>query len=164
MFNLILWSKMKTRITDYLTEQQIPFRLLPHQTPATSIEDAARQRGITPGKMVKSILLRDMDNNYVLACVPGNLQADPKKVRAILKCRRMTCVALKDVPSITGYEIGTVTPLILPVSMPIFFDLAFQEMSEVTISSGNNMAGIALGLNDLVDLCQPIFADIVRSA
>ena len=153
---------MKTRITDYLTEQQVGFRLLPHRTPATTIEDAAQQRGIQPQQMVKSILLRDMDNNYALACVPGHLQADPKKVRAILNCRRMTCVALQDVSSITGYDIGTITPLELPVAMPIFFDLSFKEMDEVTISSGSNMAGVALALSDLVELCQPVFADIVR--
>ncbi|WP_425445680.1 aminoacyl-tRNA deacylase [Vibrio albus] len=154
---------MKTPITEYLNRQQVSFRLLPHQTPATSIEDAARQRGILPEQMVKSILLRDMDNNYALACVPGHYQADPKKVRAQLRCRRMTCVSQQDVPSITGYEPGTVTPLLLPDNMPIFFDVTFKDMQEVTISSGSNMAGIALQLHDLVKLCQPSFADIIRN-
>lgn len=153
---------MKTQITEFLSRQQVPFRLLPHQTPATSIEDAARQRGILPEQMVKSILLRDMGNNYALACVPGHRQADPKKVRAQLQCRRMTCVDLEDVTAITGYKPGAVTPLLLPVAMPIFFDLAFKGMQEVTISSGSNMAGIALQLKDLLKLCQPRFADITR--
>jgi prolyl-tRNA editing enzyme YbaK/EbsC (Cys-tRNA(Pro) deacylase) len=155
---------MKTQITEFLSRHKVAFRLLPHQTPAISIEDAARQRGILPKQMVKSILLRDMDNNYALACVPGHLQADPKKVRAQLQCRRMTCVGLQDVTTITGYEPGTVTPLLLPVTIPVFFDLAFQDMQEVTISSGSNMAGIALQLNDLMELCHPWFADITRNS
>jgi Cys-tRNA(Pro) deacylase len=151
-----------TPVTAFLSRQQVPFRLLPHQRPAVSIEDAASQRGISPAQMVKSILLRDMDNNYVLACVPGDQQADPKKVRAFLGCRRMTCVALDDVPAITGYQIGTVAPILLATEMPVFFDHSIKKQSEVTISSGSNMAGIALKTEHLIALCRPQFAHITR--
>ena len=146
-----------------MDERQVPYRLLLHTTPATTIDDAAKQRNILPGQMVKSILLRDMDNNYALACVPGHLSADPKKVRALLKCRRMTCVPSSEIADITGYQIGTVTPLLLASEMPIFIDMQLQNMQEVTISSGNTMAGIALNPADLFRLCRPVFADIVRS-
>ncbi|MDG3087142.1 YbaK/EbsC family protein [Vibrio hannami] len=151
-----------TKITEFLDVQGVPYTLLHHQSPAISIEDAAQQRGISPHQMVKTILLRDMDNNYTLACVPGNMQADPKKVRAILNCRRMTCVELSDVPSITGYAPGTVAPLLLPSKMNIFFDSRFRELDSITISSGSNMAGIAMETTHLIALCEPIFADITR--
>ena len=153
---------MKTDVIRYLEEREVSFRLLTHKTPATSIQDAARQRGISPGQMVKSILLRDMDNNYALACVPGDLAADPKKVRAILNCRRMTCVSHQEAPKITGYQLGAITPLLLKTAMPIFFDQRLLLMREVTISSGSNMAGLALMIDDLVALCQPRIGDIVR--
>ncbi|POF55600.1 hypothetical protein CRN58_29175, partial [Vibrio vulnificus] len=32
-------SDLSTALTRYLDEQQVPYRLLPHQTPATTIED-----------------------------------------------------------------------------------------------------------------------------
>ncbi|WP_411572122.1 aminoacyl-tRNA deacylase [Vibrio sinaloensis] len=153
---------LDTKVTRYLTEQQVPFRLLPHRTPATTIEDAARQRGVRPSQMVKSIVLRDMGDLYALACAPGDQSVDPKKVRAILNCRRMTCVDLKSVPELTGYEIGTVIPLLLTTPMSIIFDHRISLEDEVTISSGSNMAGIALKRDDLIRLCQPIFADICR--
>ncbi|WED22234.1 YbaK/EbsC family protein [Vibrio sp. JC009] len=155
-------TPFNTRITDYLEGQKIPYQILRHQTPAVTIEDAARQRGISPRQMVKSILLRDMDNNYALACVPGDLQADPKKVRQILQCRRMTCVSLSEVPEITGYQPGTVAPIMLPTPMPVFFDNSFKSIPEITISSGSNMAGLALKTEHLVSLCNPTFADITR--
>lgn len=40
---------ISTNLMQFLEMQQIPFRLLPHQTPAINIEDAAQQRGIQPG-------------------------------------------------------------------------------------------------------------------
>lgn len=155
-------NPFSTPLTEYLNQQQVAYRLLPHQTPATTIEDAAIQRGIQTQQMVKSILLRDMGDLYALACVPGNQSVDPKKARAILNYRRMTCVSLTDVPNITGYQIGCVAPLLLLNSMPILMDRKIANQSEVTISSGNNMAGIALSSADLIRLCQPTLMDLCR--
>ncbi|GAM77604.1 hypothetical protein JCM19241_4727 [Vibrio ishigakensis] len=36
-----------TPVTQYLNQQGVSYTLLPHKTPAVSIEDAARQRGIS---------------------------------------------------------------------------------------------------------------------
>lgn len=151
-----------TKVTRYLTKQQVSYRLLPHKTPAVTIEDAAHQRGVRACQMVKSIVLRDMGNLYALACAPGDQSVDPKKVRGLLACRRMTCVDLSEVLELTGYQIGTVTPLLLATPMPIIFDHQILLEEEVTISSGSNMAGIALHRDDLIRLCQPTFADICR--
>jgi len=140
----------------------VAFRLLPHQTPATTIEDAAAQRGIRPEQMVKCIVLRDMSNRYAIACAPGNQSVDPKKVRALLNWRRMTCVSMEQVASLTGYQIGTVVPLLLRTPMEIIFDQQILNEPEVTISSGSNMAGVALNCSDLIDLCQPKIAAICR--
>ncbi len=67
----------------------------------------------------------------------------------------MTCVDQADVEAITGYKIGTVTPLLLKRQMPIVFDPSLLEEREVTISSGDRMAGLALSIDDLVQLCHP---------
>ncbi|KJY91021.1 regulatory protein [Vibrio neptunius] len=155
-------NKFETKLTRYLTEQRVSFRILPHRTPATTIKDAAYQRGVRPAQMVKSMLLRDMGDLYALACTPGDQSVDPQKVRALLACRRMTCVDLSMVEELTGYQIGTVTPLLLPVEMPIIFDRRLLNEETVTISSGSNMAGIALQRDELIRLCNPILADICR--
>ncbi len=155
-------NELETKVTKYLEQQQVNYRLLPHQTPAVTIEDAAQQRGVRPSQMVKSIVLRDMGNLYALACAPGDRSVDPKKVRALLNCRRMTCVHLADVATLTGYQIGTVTPLLLSTPMTIIFDHSIMQEEILTISSGSNMAGIALNRDDLIQLCQPTFANICR--
>ncbi|WP_341662244.1 YbaK/EbsC family protein [Vibrio sp.] len=155
-------NNLDTKITRYLCALRVSFRLLPHQSPATTIEDAARQRGIFPEQMVKCILLRDMGDLYALACVPGNRSVDPKKVRSLLGCRRMTCVNKEAIKALTGYQIGTVTPLLLPSDMSIIFDSTLMQQTEITISSGSLLAGIALQIDDLLALCNPLLADICR--
>ena len=158
----MMTNSLDTNITRYLNAQRVSFRVLPHQSPATTIEDAAKQRGILPEQMVKCIVLRDMGNLYALACVPGDRLADPKRVRSLLGCRRMTCVDKSDIEKLTGYQVGTVTPLLLPTKMHIIFDHRLMQQSEVTISSGSLLAGIALQIDDLFNLCNPVLADICR--
>lgn len=153
---------INTPITEYLTRNGIAFRVLMQSREAVSIEDAALLRGIKPNKMVKTMVLRDMGNQYALACCPGDRQIDPKKVRAQLQSRRMTCVDSKEIESLTGYQIGTVTPLLIKTPMPVLFDHSLQTTPTVTISSGERIAGIELALSDLVQNCSPIWGDIIR--
>ncbi|QIA62461.1 hypothetical protein GT360_02530 [Vibrio astriarenae] len=157
-----MMSKINTPIIDLLIKKNIPFKLLEQQVETISIEDTAHARGISPNQMVKSILLRDMGNRYALACVPGDLSVDPKKVRAILNWRRMTCVGLDQLQTTTGYQVGCVAPLLLKQPMPIVFDNQLTQLQHVTISSGQRLAGIALSSQDLVELCQPRLGDICR--
>jgi len=140
----------------------VEYRLLPQSKPTTTIEDTAKERGIRMSQMVKCMLLRDMDYNYVLACSPGDHSVDPKKVRALLQCRRMTCVNIEDVETITGFAIGTVGPLQLKMNIPIIFDHAITQENLVTISSGDRLAGVALQVDDLIRLVNPTFSDICK--
>ncbi|KWU00388.1 hypothetical protein APQ14_11240 [Vibrio toranzoniae] len=153
---------METPITQWLDQQQVNYRLLIQSKPTTSIEETAQERGIDTSQMVKCILLKDMGNQYALACTAGNRSVDPKKVRSILNCRRMTSVSLDDVEAITGFKVGCVGPLVLKRHMPIIFDPSIPNNSTVTISSGDRRAGVAMELNDLMALCVPIVADISR--
>lgn len=151
-----------TPVTQYLNQQGVSYTLLPHKTPAVSIEDAARQRGISPSIMLKTMLLRDMGGLMFVACVPGDQQVDPKKVRAHFECRRVTCVGFEEVQSITGYKPGTLTPFHLTHDIKVIFDRKILELPQVTISSGTDMAGVLLNTQDMLDLCTPHISDIVR--
>ncbi|MCW8345141.1 YbaK/EbsC family protein [Vibrio sp. ZSDZ65] len=153
---------LSTPITRYLQQREIPFQLLMQGKAAASIQEAAHLRGIKAEIMVKAIVLRDMGGQYALACCSGNESIDPKKVRHVLTTRRMTCASRQEIESITGATIGTVTPLLLRTSIPILFDTGLKQHNMVTISSGNSNAGLLLSLNDLVQCCSPLWADICR--
>ncbi|GAB3523569.1 aminoacyl-tRNA deacylase [Photobacterium alginatilyticum] len=153
---------MQTPVTFYLEQEGVEYRLLPHTKPAKTIDEAALERGVNPEQMVKSILLRDMGGFHVLACVPGPAQVDPKKVRAMFGCRRMTCADASDVEKVTGLVIGTVAPVGLKRPLPVIFDHSIKKHHKVNISSGDRMAGVELETEDLLLLCDPMFADICR--
>ncbi|MEC6798975.1 YbaK/EbsC family protein [Photobacterium sp. S4TG1] len=151
-----------TVVTQLLDNEGVDYRLLPHSKPAKTITEAAAERGVDPHHMVKSILLKDMSGFHVLACVPGPQSVDPKKVRALLGCQRMTCTDATEVEKVTGLVIGTVAPIGLKRPLVIVFDSAITTIERVNISSGDRMAGIEIATDDLLILCDPMVADICR--
>ncbi len=154
--------KPDTRIIRLLEAQGVAFRLLPHDEPVYTVEAAARQRGVTQKEMVKSILLRDKDRRYVMACVPGDARLDPKAVRACLppEWKRLSFARAKEIEAVTGYEMGAVAPLDLPEGLPVFFDQAIADLRRVNISSGDPMAGVEMDPTDLIRLARATLAPI----
>lgn len=76
----------------------------------------------------------------------------------------MTCVAKKDIDQIINYQPGIVTPLFIPEEIPVIFDSSIFEETEITISSGHTMAGLALSPSDLAELVAPQIYDILRKS
>ncbi len=142
----------KTKITNILDTHRIPYRLLPHNEPVFTVEAAARQRGVVMEEMVKSILLRDKDEHYVMACIIGNARLNPKAVRAHLpkEWRRLSFATAEEILTVTGCVQGAVAPLGLPDNVPVIFDEAIARCTKVNISGGDPMVGLELDTQDLI--------------
>lgn len=155
---------LETTITRLLDAHQIPYRVLPHSEPVFTIEAAARQRGVDPETMVKSILLVDRGQRYVMACVSGHARLDPKAVRAHLAddWTRLHFADAAEIERVTGTVMGAVAPLCLPPEVPILFDEAIARCAEVSISSGDPMAGLALAADELIRLAGAKLASITK--
>jgi prolyl-tRNA editing enzyme YbaK/EbsC (Cys-tRNA(Pro) deacylase) len=158
-------SALKTKITELLDAHNTAYRLLPHSEPVFTVEAAARQRGVVKEEMVKSILLRDKDGHYAMACVLGQARVDP---RAVLACMppdwwRLQFATKEEILAVTGCVQGAVTPLGLPETVPVIFDEAIARCPRVNISSGDPMAGLELDPNDLISLAKARLAPIAES-
>ncbi len=142
----------RTRITDILDAHQVAYRVLPHSKPVYTVETAAEQRGVVKEEMVKSILLRDKGGRYVMAGVTGDARVDPKAVRAHLPAgwKRLSFATTEEILAVTGCVQGAVTPLGLPAQVPVILDEAIARCCQITISSGDPMAGLELDPQDLI--------------
>lgn len=145
-------AAIKTRITDRLDALGIAYRVLPHAEPVFTVEAAAAQRGVVKDEMVKSILLKDRDGHYAMACVPGEARLDPQAVRAALggEWKRLSFASAEEIRAATGYVQGAVAPLCLPEGMPVVMDAFFATLDRCNISSGDPMAGLELAAPDLI--------------
>jgi Cys-tRNA(Pro) deacylase len=151
-----------TKVTRLLLENKIAFRLLPHDEPVYTVAAAAAQRGVIQEEMVKSILLRDKNRRYVMACVTGETRLDPKAVRTYLggDWKRLSFASAEEIQQVTGFVQGAVAPLCLPEEVPVIFDEAIARCDRVNISSGDPMAGLELDPQDLIRLAGSLLATI----
>ena len=157
---------MKTKVTQLLDELSIPYKRLPHSEAVFTMEAAAAQRGVVPNEMLKSILLRDKDHNYVMACVLGYGQLDPKKVRALFPAgtfRRLTFASAEEITNQIGYIKGAVAPLGLPDHIPLVIDHNITKLERINTSSGDHLLGIELATADLLTITTPKLADVQKS-
>jgi prolyl-tRNA editing enzyme YbaK/EbsC (Cys-tRNA(Pro) deacylase) len=155
---------LRTKITLLLDSLAIPYRVLPHAEPVFTVEAALAQRSVVKEEMVKSILLKDRDGRYVMACVPGEAKLDPQAVRAVLSAdwKRLTFATAEEITAVTGYVQGAVAPLCLPANVPVVMDTAFNALSQCNISSGDPMAGLELRMQDLIKAAGAKLANITK--
>ena len=158
-------TTIRTKITDILDARKISYRLLWHSEPVFTVEEAAAQRDVSKDEMVKSILLCDKDEHYVMACVLGYSRVNPKAVRAYIPkaWRRLSFATAEEILSVTGCVQGTVAPLGLPDSVPVIFDEAITRCQKVNISSGDPVAGLELNAQDLIKAAGAQIAAITNS-
>jgi Cys-tRNA(Pro)/Cys-tRNA(Cys) deacylase len=162
---------IRTHVLDVLDQHGISYRLLPHTEPVFTVEAAARQRGVVKEEMVKTILLRDREGHYVVACVTGDARVDPRRVRDALSAgaparqwRRLRFASAEEILAVTGCPMGAVAPVGLPAGLHVLFDEAIPACSKVSISSGHPMLGLELDPQDLLRvtgarlaaICEPV--------
>jgi prolyl-tRNA editing enzyme YbaK/EbsC (Cys-tRNA(Pro) deacylase) len=154
---------IKTDITDFLEQNQIPFRRLPHGEAVYTVEAAARTRGVLVEEMVKSILLREKGSDrFAMACVPGHARLLSQAVREYLpgEWRRLTFANSDDIFAVTGCVQGAVAPLCLPEDVPVVFDETLLQCEKVSISSGDPWLGLELHPQDLLRLAGAVIGNI----
>lgn len=133
-----------------LQDLGVPHKVFRHETPVTSFEQAAGDRGQKPGQIVRSLLFRVRDGEYALVLMAGQAQVSWKILRKVLGRSRISMAAEDEVLAVTGYRIGTVGPFGLPKPVRVLVDAGVLKEEEVSIGSGMRDRAIILKSVDLV--------------
>lgn len=142
---------------DAASEAGVDFRLVPHGT-VTSAQEAAEKRGIDISQLVKTLVVRIEEDQYVLVLVPGDSGMDYKKLREHLGVRRLTMPDPDEAHMATGYRRGTITPL--GSGLPAILDRRLVGHSEVSLGSGVEGWAIHLDPADLVEAFDVTIGDV----
>lgn len=140
-----------------LEELGVPHRIFWHETPVTSLEQAASDRGQRPSQIVRTILFRVTENEFALVLAAGPRQLSWKTLRKILGRSRITMATDDEVLAVTGYRVGTVGPFGLPKQarpefarrVRILIDASVLKEDEVSIGSGMRDTAVILKSADL---------------
>ena len=132
-----------------LEKLNVPHRIFRHETPVTSLEKAASDRGQRPSQVVRSILFRITEGEFALVLMAGPGQISWKILRKILGRSRITMASDEEVLSVTGYKIGTVGPFGLLKQARVLIEAGVVTEEEVSIGSGMRDTAVILKSADL---------------
>ncbi len=139
-----------TSVTDFLDQFDIPYQYFQHPGPIHSLEQAAKERQQSPSQVVRSILFRISQGDYVMVLIAGPSQVSWPVLRSYLGLSRLTMASREEVLDVTGYETGAVSPFGLPTPMRILVDDSVTAQSEISIGSGIRGSTVIMKTADLL--------------
>ena len=113
-----------------------------HSGQVNSLEQAAQERNQRLEQVVRSILFRLSENEYLMVLVAGPKQISWKALRKHVGQSRLTMASEDEVFAVTGYRIGTVSPFGLPRPLRILIDEGV--LMENHVSTGSGIRNVAI--------------------
>ena len=126
--------------------------------PVGSLAEAAAARGIEPRQLVKSLVVRRADDDFLFVLVPGDRTISWPKLRQLLGVSRLSMPDAATALEATGYERGTITPFGSLRPWPVIVD----ERVSGTISLGGGAHGVGLKVEsaDMIRVLEAQVADV----
>ncbi len=151
----------EARAAAALAETGIAHRIQRHG-PVSSLAEAARLRGVEPGAVVKSLVVRRGPQDHLFVLVPGGRQISWPKLRAALGVHRLSLPDAATAREVTGYERGTITPFGSLHAWPVLVDAAVQ--GQISIGAGGHGVSVLVETGDLVAALSARVVDVTVPA
>lgn len=129
--------------------------------PVDSLDEAAELRGVAPSAVIKTMVVRRADDNYVLVLVPGDRVIDWSLLRTELGQRRLSMADADEALRMTGYARGTITPFGSSTEWPVIAD---SRISDGVVSIGGGAPGVSVTIegDTLLTALDATVADITK--
>lgn len=130
------------RATSALEASGLDFEITRHGR-VGSLAEAAAARGVEPRDIVKTLVVRRAEGDYLFALVPGDREISWPKLRALLGVSRLSMPDQEVAKQVTGYERGTITPFGSTTAWPVVADATLVGDPQRRISLGAGAHGVA---------------------
>ena len=136
-------------VAQALDRLNIPYRLFIHVGPVHSLEQAARERQQQSDQVIRSIVFRVGQDEFLMVLIAGDRQIAWSALRRYLGQSRLTLATEEEVRRVTGYERGAVAPFGLPQPLRTLVDKSVFTHTEVSLGSGVRGTAILMASSDL---------------
>jgi len=128
--------------------------------PANSAEESAEMQGIPLGALLRTIVVRRGDDDYVFVLVPAGRRFDWPKLRGHLGVSRLSLPDADEAQQVTGYVRYTITPFGSTRAWPVIADAAITEQPVVAIGGGARGVSLHLAPADLISSLRAEVVDV----
>ena len=127
---------------------------------ANSAEEAAELQGIPLGALLRTIVVRRGEDDYLFVLVPAGRRFDWPKLRTHLGVARLSLPDADEAQRATGYVRYTITPFGATRAWPVVADAAILEQPVVSIGGGVRGVNIHLAPPVLVEALDATVVDV----
>jgi Cys-tRNA(Pro)/Cys-tRNA(Cys) deacylase len=136
----------------------LAYRVIRHG-PVRSLTEAARARGVAPADVVKTLVVRRGEDDFLFVLVPGDRAISWPKLRGLLGVSRLSMPDAEVARQATGYERGTITPFGSAKPWPVIADQRIRGR-EITLGAGEHGVALAAQADDILRTLNASAADI----
>ena len=109
--------------------------------------------------MIKTLVVRRGDDDFLFVLVPGDRTISWPRLRALLGVSRLSLPDAEVARQATGYERGTITPFGSLKAWPVIADERVAGR-EITLGAGEHGVAIAAAADDIVGVLEATLADV----
>lgn len=119
--------------------------------PAGSPEESAELQGIPLTSLLRTLVVRRGQDDFLFVLVPGGRRFDWPLLRAHLGVKRLSMPDADEARAVTGYERGAITPFGSIRPWPVIVDASALEAESVAIGGGARGVNVHLSPSSLVE-------------
>ena len=156
-------SGVKTNATRLLTAAGLPFHTREYEVDESDLSGThvARQLGLPPEQVFKTLVLKGEKVGYFVCCVPVNSEVDLKKAARAAGDKKAAMIPMRDLKEVTGYIRGGCSPIGMKKPFPTVLDASAEAFETICFSAGRIGAQVEASPKDLQKIVKVRFADVV---
>lgn len=129
---------------------------------ATSAPESAEFQGIELKNLLRTIVIRRGENDYVFVLTPGGRNIEWGKLRKHLGVSRLSLPEKEEATQATGYERGAITPFGSTTAWPVIADVSIARDEKVAIGGGAHGVNLHVRAGDLIDHLGAEVVDVTK--
>lgn len=149
---------MANAALEALDKADVGYRVIRHG-PVRSLAEAAEARGVEVPDVVKTIVVRRGDGDFLFVLVPGGRVISWPKLRTLLGVSRLSMPDAASAKEATGYERGTITPFGSTTTWPVIADERVRGR-EITLGAGEHGVAVAVRADEALAALDATYADV----
>lgn len=157
-------KETKTNAMRILDRAKIPYQLCSYD--CTEFVDGitvADRLGQDYEMTFKTLVTQGKSSQYYVFVIPVHRELDLKKASRIVGEKSLEMLHVKEIQNITGYIRGGCTPIGMKKKFPTVIQESALQQTQIAISGGKRGVQIIVAPQDLADVTDSIFGDVIKS-
>ncbi len=157
-------KEMKTNAMRILDRAKIPYQLCTYE--CKEFVDGitvADQLGQEYESTFKTLVTQGKSGGYYVFVIPVHRELDRKKASQAVGEKSLEMLPVKEIEQVTGYIRGGCTSIGMKKKYPTVIQESALQQPQIAVSGGRRGAQILLAPQDLAEVTDGIFGDVIKS-